>query len=135
MRTCPGSTADAALGRADLVGTQAGFGGTVEDAMVGHDDVRVAADEETLRGDALLLEPGHLVAKHLGVDNAAIADERRHALVHDARWNKVQGEFGVSVDDGVTGVVSALEADDVIVIGSKQVCDLALALVAPLGPN
>lgn len=32
----------------------------------------------------LLLESGHLVAKHLGVDNATIADERRHALVHDA---------------------------------------------------
>ena len=47
----------------------------------------------------------------------------------------MQGELGVSVDDSVTGIVSALEADDVIVVGSKQVRDLAFALVAPLGPN
>lgn len=45
----------------------------------------------------------------------------------------MQGEFGVAVDDSVTGVVSALEANDVVIIGSEQVRDLALSLVAPLG--
>ena len=124
--------ADAALGRADLVRTQTRFGGPVEDAMIGHDDMGVAADEKPLRGNALFLEALHLAAKHLGVDDASVADERRHALVHDARRNEVQGELGIPVDDGVASVIAALEANDVIVTGSEQVRDLALSLVAPL---
>ena len=38
-------------------------------------------------------------------------------------------------NDGVPGVVAALEADDVVVVGGNEVGDLALALVSPLGAH
>ncbi len=44
-------------------------------------------------------------------------------------------ELRVAVDHGVPGVVSALEAHDVVEVAGDQVCDLALTFVAPLGAD
>jgi len=41
----------------------------------------------------------------------------------------------VLIDDGVTSIVAALEADDHIRLLRQEVRDLALAFVAPLGPD
>ena len=47
----------------------------------------------------------------------------------------MQGVLTVLVDDGVTGVVAALEADDDIDFLCQIVDDAAFAFIAPLGAN
>ncbi len=42
----------------------------VEVAVVRHDEVRVAADEQPVRGQAVGLEAVHLLEQHLRVDDA-----------------------------------------------------------------
>ncbi len=57
--------ADAAARGADLGLAQAVLGGTVEVLVVRHDQVRVAADEQAVRGQAVLLEAVHLLDQDL----------------------------------------------------------------------
>jgi len=44
----------------------------------------------------------------------------------------MQNVFFTAVDDGVSGVVATLTADDDIGVPGKDVDDLALAFIAPL---
>ncbi len=53
--------------------------------------------------------------------------------IEDPGWNKVELERAVLVDDGVPGVVAALEPDDEIRLLRQEVGDLSLAFVAPRG--
>ena len=47
-----------------------------------------------------------------GVDDDAVADDRRHARVENARGDELEGELSSVDDDAVTGVVAALVAND-----------------------
>jgi hypothetical protein len=47
----------------------------------------------------------------------------------------VELELLAVADDGVAGVVPALEADHDVGLLREQIHDLALALIAPLGPD
>jgi len=76
-----------------------------------------------------------LFQQHLGVDHDAVADHRRDMRIHDPRRDEVQLERAPPVNDGVPGVVPALEPDDVVHVVGEQVGDLALTLVAPLGAD
>gem|GEM_PF-3653361 len=127
--------ADAALRGADLVLAQALLVRAVEILVVGHDDVRVAADLEVLAGDALGLQHGHLLDEHAGVHHHAVADDRHRVVVHDAGGHEVQRELLIAVDDRVAGVVAALVAHDEIVFACDQVGYLAFAFVSPLGAD
>ena len=94
------------------------------------------ADSEQVRGvDAALLQPFELLHEHGGVDHDAVADDGDAAGGEDAGGEQVQGVLLVADDDGVTGVVAALVADDVVDRTAEQVGRLALALVAPLGAD
>ena len=84
--------------------------------------------------DPARLELLQLLDEHAGVDDAAGAD---HALLapEDPRGH-VPRLVGLAVDDDrVPGVRPAVVAADEIRVAGKQIDDLALALVAPLGAD
>ena len=45
----------------------------------------------------------------------------------------MQGEAALVIDDGVTGIAAALEANDHVRVGCQHVGDFTLALIAPVG--
>ena len=100
--------------------------------------IRCASEEMTSRevSTPALLQAGELADQHLGVDDHAVADDRRAARRQDARRDQVQRvPLAVRRDHRVAGVVAALVADDVGDAATEQVGGLALALVAPLGTD
>ncbi len=82
-----------------------------------------------------LLELVELGAERPGVDHGAVADHAEGAGVEDPRRHEVQLVDLVPGDDGVPGVVAALVAGDDVAALGEEVDHLALALVAPLGPD
>ena len=85
--------------------------------------------------EAVRLERVHLFEEDFGVDNASVADDRLDVRIHDPGGNQVQLQRAPTVNDGVTSVVASLEANDVVEVISDEICDLAFALVAPLGAD
>ena len=85
--------------------------------------------------DAAPAQAVELADQHLGVDDDAVADHAGLARVEDPRRDQVELERLAVADDRVAGVVAALEAHDHRGVLGEQVDDLALALVAPLGPD
>ena len=85
--------------------------------------------------DALFLELRDLVDQRLRIDHHAVADDGELAPAHHARGQQRQ-LVGRAVDhQRMAGIVAALEADDDVGLFGQPVDDLALALVAPLGPD
>ena len=100
--------------------------------MVGHDDVRRVADDELRRFFAARREPVELFEERVGVDDDAVADHAALARVEYAGGQQMKDVFLVVHDDGVSGVGSALVADDHSGVRGEDVHDAALAFVAPL---
>ena len=107
----------------------------VEVGVVRQDQVGVAGDHEVLGGDALPLEGGELAEQDPGVDDDAVADDVDDVGVQDPAGHEAHGEAALADDDRVPGVVAALVADDHVHVAGQDVGELALALVAPLGPD
>ena len=103
--------------------------------MPGHEHVRTIGHAELRRRDAVTLEIGELLAQDRQIDDRAGPDDAERVWIEDARRHEMQLECAVLVDDGVTGVVPALVADDHIRLLREEVGDLAFALVAPLGTD
>src|SRR5437868_3556628 len=105
--------------------------------MQGQDQRDVFGDTQILRADrdALLLQPGHLVEKGLRIEYHAVADHREFGGPQYPRRQQRQ-LIGYAVDDeGVAGIMPALEARDDVGLLRQPVDDLALSLVAPLGAD
>src|SRR6185369_9245339 len=64
-----------------------------------------------------------------------VADDRQLAAAHDARGQERELISDAVNDEGVAGVMPALEAHDDVGLLGEPVDDLALALVAPLRPD
>ena len=127
--------ADAPPGRAQRVLAQIALGHPVELLVVRHDQVGVAAHHHPAHVDPLGRQRVELGQEHPGVDDHAVADDRGDVGVEDPARHQLQGE-GLAVDHHrVPGVVAALVADDHLHVTGQQVGELALALVAPLGPH
>ena len=126
---------DAALGRAQSVLPQEALGHAVELLVVRHDQVGVAADDETAGVDALGRQRVELLEQHRRVHDDAVADHRRDVVVEDAARHQLQREGFAVHHDPVAGVVAALVAHDHVHLASEMVGQLALPLVAPLGPD
>ena len=73
--------------------------------------------------------------EHLGSMTTPLPMTGVHVGVRMPDGQQVQRVLLAADDDGVAGVVAALEADDVVDVVAEQVGDLALALVAPLGAD
>jgi hypothetical protein len=70
-----------------------------------------------------------------GVQHHSVADEADFPRVQDARGDEVKNALLSAHHEGVPGVVAALEAHYCCGIRSQHIHDLALAFVAPLGPE
>ena len=127
--------ADAAAGGADLVLAELLLVGAVQQQVVRHDEVGVAADAQVVAADAAPAQGLDLAEEDVRVDDDAVADDAGLGLVEDARRDEVELELLAVPDDGVAGVVAALEARDHVGLLGQQVGDLAFALVAPLGAD
>ena len=127
--------ADAALGRPQGVLAEEALGHPVQLLVVRHDQVGVAADHQAAGVDALDGQAVELVEQHGRVDDDAVADDRRDVLVEDSARHQLERERLAVDDDAVAGVVAALVAHDHVHLAGQEVGELALALVAPLGPH
>ena len=126
---------DAPLGRPQRVLPEEALGHPVELLVVRHDQVRVAAHDQAAGVDALGGQAVELLEQHGGVDDDAVADDRRDVVVQDAARHQLEGEGLAVDDDAVTGVVATLVAHDHVHLAGQEVGELALPLVAPLGPD
>ena len=70
-----------------------------------------------------------------GMQHHAVADQAQRVGAQDAGRNQVQDGLLAVDDQRVAGVVAALEAHDGADFLGEQIDDLALAFIAPLGPE
>ena len=113
------------------------LGEHVELLVVREDQVGVAADPQPAGSRRPWRSSMSISASSTrGVDDDAVADDRRDVVVEDRRSGTSWRAKRLAVDhDGVPGVVAALVADDQVHLLGDEVGELALALVAPLGPD
>jgi hypothetical protein len=95
---------------------------------IGHHQVRPDIDPERLHLSHFRLE------RH-GVDHEAGSENAQHSFVQDPGWNQVQDQLPLIANDGVAGVVAAVEASHDLEGRGDQVDDLPLAFVTPLAAN
>ena len=126
---------DAPAGGADLGVAEEPLADLIQRPVVRHDQVRAGADQQALAADAARLKGVDLLEEHLGVDDHAVADDRRDVRGQHAGRQHVQRVLLLADDDRVPGVIAALVPDDVLDTVPEQVGRLALTLVAPLGTD
>jgi len=126
---------DALERRADLLVAATRLVQRIEALVPREDQVRLAADPELGAADAATFEGVDLAEQGGEVDDDPVPDDGDDVRIEHPARDQLQGVALAADDDGVTGVVPALIADDVAVLGGEQVDDLCLALVTPLGSN
>ena len=126
--------ADAAAGGADLGGAGRLLAEAVKVLMQRQNQRRVLGDHQRFGADldALAAELVDLGEERPGVEDDAVADDRELAGADDAGGEQRELVDGAVDDEGVAGVVAALEAGDDVGALGEPVDELALALVAPL---
>jgi hypothetical protein len=104
--------------------------------MVRENDLRAIGDEEiSIDGNSRLAQSPNFLQKSHGVEHHAIADDASAPGAQYSAGNQLQDEFLAVNDDGMAGVVAAGIARDDREVLRKNVDNLALALVAPLGTD
>ncbi len=93
----------------------------------------VGGEQHPGRVEVLLGEHLHLGEQHCRVDDRPRRDHRCAVGVVDAGGDEREGQLLLADDDGVPGVVAALEAHHVVGSLGEVVDHAALAFVAPLG--
>ena len=129
--------ADAAPRGADRGDRIGRFPDRIEFAMQGQDQRDVFGDPQIFRADrdALPLQFGYFVEERLRIEHHAVADDRELRRPQHAGGQQRQ-LVGFAIDDqSVTGIVTALEADDDIGLLRQPVDNLALPFVTPLGAD
>jgi hypothetical protein len=128
--------ADASFGGADFVFALEDFALGIEFAMVGKNQMRGFADEEVaVDVDAELEEALDFFDEGNGIDDDAVADDADFFAAQDAGGDEVEDVFFGADEDGVSGVVAALGADNDVGLFGENVDDFSLPFVTPLGPN
>ncbi len=129
------SGTNSTFGGADFTGASGQFAGLIEFTVVGQDKVGGVANEEVggRNGDVFGAESFDFAGQGDGVEDDAVADDADGGGAEDAGGDEVEDVFGAADDDGVTGIVAALTADDDLGFLSEKIDDLALAFIAPLG--
>src|SRR3954449_2784260 len=95
----------------------------------------VGGDAEPAQVHPALSQAVDLLAQDAQVHYHAVADHAQLAGVEDPGGDQMELVHLVAQHDRVAGVVSALKADHGVRLLGKEVHDLALALIAPLGAD
>jgi len=104
--------------------------------MIGHDEMRVVADEKpSLDIDVELFELIDFIHQRDGIDDDAVADDTRNVRMKDAGWDQMKNVLVAADDDGVPGIGTSLVTGNDIDVFTQKVDNLSFAFVAPLGSN
>src|SRR5438445_1032433 len=122
-------------GRAALPPSALALIQTIERDVPRHDEMRAIAHAQVRGGDPAHLEIGELATEEREVDDAPGTEYANRVGIEYSTRHEMQLEGAVLVDDGVAGVVSALESDDHVRLLRQEVSDLPFALVAPLSTD
>jgi hypothetical protein len=110
------------------------FPGLVQGHVVGQDKRAGGRDLQALAHRYTLgLQAGDFLEQGVGGQHHAVADQALHVFTQDAGGDQVQDGFLALDDQGVAGVVTALEAHYGTGLVGQQIDDFAFAFVAPLG--
>ena len=128
--------ADAATGRADAALAEEALGHLVDGAVVARDDVRVGQTSSLLVSTPRASSPSSSSKSTPRSMTTPLPMTGTQFGLRMPRGQQVQRVLlALAVlldDDGVAGVVAAVELDDVVDAAAEQVGRLALALVTPL---
>ena len=129
--------ADAAPGGANLAGTAHCLARRIHGLMQRQDQRRSIRNNQRLRGNLgpLLAQQGNLGNQMVRVDHNAITNDRQFARAHNARWQQRQLVFNTFDHQRMAGIMTALKTHNDIGAAGQPVNNLALALIAPLGPD
>ncbi len=106
------SRTDAASGGADIAFTAGSFKGFIQRLVGGGDEVSGIRDAQALSrgGNSHLVESFHFLKQGARIDDHAVAQDRHHLRVDDARGDEVQFENAFSHRNSVTGIVATIIA-------------------------
>ncbi len=126
--------ADATAGGADRLAAGGAFARLVQGDVVRHDQRRGRGDlQARTHFHAGGFELGDFLLQGRRRDHHAVADQAQRVFTQDARRDQVQHGLLAIDDKGVAGIVAALETHYGTDFLGKQIDDLALAFIAPLG--
>ena len=96
------------------------------------DQLSKARHLEARAGDPSGLKCVDLLEQRWQIDDNTIADDRNDVLVQHSARDQLKRIFLVTNDDRVSGIVSTLIANDVVVRLGQEVNDFGFALITPL---
>ena len=123
---------NAAFGGAERTLAQALFLQLVKCNVIGHHHLAAVGNHQLGHRHAAGRERFQFAQQRLDVQRHARPDDVDHVLMENAGRQQMQRKFAVFIDDGVTRIRAALEADNHVAFFCKQVGHLALAFVAPV---
>ena len=123
---------NAALGGTEGIFAQTLLLVAVERHMIRHHNLRTVGNDNVRFGNAAVLQLLHFLDEVFNAERNAVADDVGDVPVEHTGGKLVQCKLAVVVNDRVSGVGSALKADDHITVAGEHIGDLALALVAPV---
>ena len=128
---------DAAAGRADLLRAQSRFTSLIERNVVRHDERAVARNTQTLFniGHAYSVEFVDFAEESFRGEDNAVADIAGARSMHDARGDQTQDGLLAVNDEGMPGIMAAVEAHHPGSLFRQPIDDFALAFVAPLSAD
>ncbi|MPM93508.1 hypothetical protein SDC9_140646 [bioreactor metagenome] len=126
---------NAFAGRTNLfVGALGTLAGLIDRRMVRQDDRTSRADlQPRTNVDTALFQLGNFGNQVMDIEHDAVADITIDAIAHDAGRYQIQLVDVLADNQGVAGIVTALETNDATGVIGQPVDDLAFTLVAPLG--
>ena len=127
--------ADAATGGADRALAQEPFGDLVQRLVERGDKVGVGRDLKLRRVSTAGFQTVDFGEERFEVHNDAVADHGHNIRRQNASRQQLEFVLFTADNHRVPGVVAAVGLDDIVDLGSQDVCCLALAFVAPLGTD
>ena len=127
---------DPATGGSDRELAPGLFLGGIKIAVIRQDDMGPVGDEEVVRtdGDTLTFQGSDLLYQAEGIEDHPITNHILFAGPENAGRDKVEDVFVLADNDGVSGIVAALAADNEVGTLCQVVNNLAFAFVTPLEP-
>ena len=128
--------ADAAPRGADLLAAARGLAREVKPGVVRQDEGAGGADAQPLANrHAAGLQAVDFLQQGMRLEHHPVADQALHAGTEDAGRDQMQHGLGAADDQGVAGVMSALETHNRRSLLGEEIDDLAFAFVTPLGAD